>query len=419
MRRGAGILRAAACALLVFAAGVAVAAAREAVREPILFNTAFEGASLGEIETVDATTFRLRVRGQQDERGRNRQATWYFFRMDRVAGRVVTLTLTDWVGEYNDVPGTVPMSAKLRPWISEDQEHWRPVDEMVWDEAKKEATLTVRPQGDRVWLAHLQPYPHSRLLRVLEDLARSPHARVETIGKTALGRDLHLVTVTDPAKSAGDRKTVWLQARQHAWETGTSFVMEGALRFIVSDDPRARELRRRAIFKFTPMVDPDGCANGEVRFNANGYDLNRHWDRLDLQDPARLRAMPESWYVKKAVIARHAAGGGIDLLVNLHNTRSEFMDSPVDTDPARSVVQRLFTRLVRETAFDPYRPVALGNATTTMLALWPQHRVPVVLMELRTEPARKSAAMPTAEERLAFGAQLIAAMAGSVLTPAP
>ena len=39
------------------------------------------------IEKQSETVFRVHVRGQQDERGRNRAATWYCFRMDHVQGR--------------------------------------------------------------------------------------------------------------------------------------------------------------------------------------------------------------------------------------------------------------------------------------------------------------------------------------------
>ncbi len=145
---------------------------------------------------------------------------------------------------------------------------------------------------------------------------------MEVIGKSAQGRDLHLVTVTAVDGDDRERPVVWLQARQHAWESGTSFVMEGALRFLTSDDPSARALRRRAVFVFTPMVDPDGCATGQVRFNANGYDVNRHWDEVDLRNKAFLARMPEIWYVKKAIVGRVASGRPIDLLVNLHNTET-------------------------------------------------------------------------------------------------
>src|SRR5437867_3335546 len=76
---------------------------------PIGFNTNFEGASLGTIERLGETEFRCHVAGQQDERGRNRQATWYYFRIDGGRGRDLTLTLTDLVGEYNGRPGACAM----------------------------------------------------------------------------------------------------------------------------------------------------------------------------------------------------------------------------------------------------------------------------------------------------------------------
>src|SRR5688500_1089969 len=75
---------------------------------PVTFNTHFEGGSLGRVEKLSPTEFRCHVEGQHDERGRNHQASWYYFRMDNVRGRDLTVTLTDFVGEYNDKPGACP-----------------------------------------------------------------------------------------------------------------------------------------------------------------------------------------------------------------------------------------------------------------------------------------------------------------------
>ncbi|HEY0552157.1 MAG TPA: M14-type cytosolic carboxypeptidase, partial [Verrucomicrobiae bacterium] len=86
----------------------------------ITFNKNFEGGSLGKIEKLGDTQFRCFVEGQHDERGRNRQANWYYFRMDGVQGREVTLTLTDFVGEYNDKPGSCAMNADTIPVFSYD-----------------------------------------------------------------------------------------------------------------------------------------------------------------------------------------------------------------------------------------------------------------------------------------------------------
>ena len=252
--------------------------------EAITFDKDFAGASLGRIEKLSDSVFRCWVEGQSDEHGRNRQATWYFFRMDHVAGRDITLTLTDFVGEYNYKPGVCPMNADLRPMFSWDGEQWQHFESMAWDDTKKEATLKFTPTRDTIWIAHLEPYTHTRLLGLLDELSRDANVRIEVVGKTAQNRDLHAVTITNVKTPDANKKTVWLQARQHAWETGTSFVMEGALRMLTSDDAKARELLDRVIFKFTPMMDPDGSATGKVRFNANGYDLNRHWDEVDLRN---------------------------------------------------------------------------------------------------------------------------------------
>ncbi len=100
----------------------------------IRFNTHFEGGSLGRIERLGEDGFRCHVKGQQDEAGRNRQASWYYFRIDGARGREITLTLTDFVGEYNGRPGACPMGPEIRPVLSEDDEHWTPIAAARWDD---------------------------------------------------------------------------------------------------------------------------------------------------------------------------------------------------------------------------------------------------------------------------------------------
>jgi len=123
----------------------------------VTFSTAFEGGSLGRIEKLNETTFRVHILGQQDQRGRNRAATWYCFRMDHVQGRELVITLTDFVGEYNDVPGSCPMNEKIRPAMSEDGRTWSHAQDMSWDNEKKEATVRLTPSQDSVWLATQAP----------------------------------------------------------------------------------------------------------------------------------------------------------------------------------------------------------------------------------------------------------------------
>jgi hypothetical protein len=388
-----------------------------AVSPSITFNQNFEGASLGSIEKLADATFRCHVEGQHDERGRNRQANWYFFRMDNVKGRDIVLTLTDFVGEYNDKPGACPMGPDIVPVYSDDGAEWKHFDRCEWDDAKKEATLRFRPEAQSIWIAHIPPYTAGDLERLLGEIEKSPFAVVEVIGKTVGGREIPMVTVTDLGAPDAGKKVLWLQARQHAWEAGTSYVMEGALRFITSaDEPAAKALREKIVFKFTPMVDVDGCAAGKVRFNGNNYDVNRHWTQVDLRRPDMLKLLPEIWYTKKAIVG---VGAKIDLMVNLHNTETaEYLATMVD-DPAMLERMKRFEKILGEkTSFDASKPLSVvkpppaGDDDTN--SLWVQHRVPVMLMEQRIATSKKLARRAEVEDRLRFGRELMEAMGEAV-----
>ena len=382
----------------------------------ITFSTAFEGASLGRIEKLDETTFRVHVLGQQDERGRNRAATWYCFRMDHVLGRDLTIVLTDFMGEYNGRP-SCPMSENLRPALSEDGRTWTHAEDMKWDAEKKEATVRLKPTKDSIWLATQAMYPHSRLLMLVEDLKRSPHARVEVIGQSVQGRDLFLITVTDFAKSDAGKKTVWLQARQHAWEGGTSYVAEGALRFAVSDTAEAHALRENNICIFTPMVAVDGCAIGLPRFNVHGFDPNRHWDEVNLRDKRFLELMPEVWYFKKAVLDHVGRGGRIDLMLNLHNTETgEYIATQADDAALLTKMNVMYDKLLAATSFDPSPPQKLrtgGSGGGNTNSLYQEGGVPVMLMEQRIGFSTKLNRWPTVKDRLEFGPALLRAMSAA------
>jgi hypothetical protein len=357
------------------------------------------------------------VEGQYDEHGRNRQASWYYFQMGQVQGKEITLTLTDFVGEYNGQPGACPMNSVIVPVFSYDNAAWEHFPAMTWDDQKKEATLRFTPEKERIWIAHVPPYPYSRVVNLLQDLNGRPSVRTEVVGKSVQGRDLHLVTVTDFETPDSGKRTVWLITRQHAWEAGTSFVMEGALRFISSEEELARRLRQRVVFKFTPTMDPDGCANGKVRFNANGYDLNRHWDEVDLRRKEYLERMPEIWYVKKCILAYADSGRTIDLLINLHNDEMpEYLDTQISDEPAKRRTEKLFQALTANTSFDPSRDLTTAQRPDNTTGwLYQERKIPVLTMEQRIAPSKKLGRQPTVEDRLAFGRQLVTAMTKATL----
>jgi hypothetical protein len=380
----------------------------------ITFHTDFEGGSLGKTREVSAGHYECPVIGQVDENKRNRQASWYYFRVDGARGQALTLDITDLPGEYNYKPTRGAITAQTIPFYSEDGKSWTLVPEATYDEKVPLLRLRMTPRTDRIWIAHQPPYTGEHLKRLLADVPKNTQ---EIIGKTVEGRDLPLITITDSSVPAAAKKHIWILFRQHAWEAGSSWAAEGAIRFLLSNDPEAVRLRRGTIFKIFPMCDPDGVAHGRVRFNTNGYDLNRNWD---VEDPVK---MPEITAQRRAIYRWLDGGGRVDLLLTLHNDENpEYLAGPPAPE-LRDLMKRFEAELLRSKYFHSNRPAALSPSTTTegkpgrmtvVQGLYAGRKIPAFLIEQMIVKHPKLGRQPQPEDRRAFGADLVRAMAAAV-----
>jgi len=385
-------------------------------------HTNFEAGSFGKIEHVSPTHFRCSVKGEVDQDNRNRQASWYYFRLDNAAGQEITIDLADLMGEYDYRAGALSITKATRPVYSYDDKAWKHFgdQEVQWDDQAISLRLRFTPVKNRMWIAHVPPYTTADLTRLLNTFRGSPYLQKEVIGKTVGGRGMLLLTVTNPTTPEAKKKVVWLMARQHAWETGTSWVAEGAIRFLLSSDPYAARIRDELLFKIFPMADPDGVARGGVRFNAYGYDLNRNWDAVNL------RLMPEIAALRKAVLDWVDAGRRIDLFLTLHNTEEEeYLEGPLSAGgfQVRELVGQFSRLLVETTSFNPTRPPGDSSPTTVPgklgrmtvdQGLFHDRRIPTFLMEQMVDFNSKLGHPPTVEDRLGFGAGLVRAMWAAV-----
>jgi murein tripeptide amidase MpaA len=80
---------------------------------------------------------------------------------------------------------------------------------------------------------------------------------------------------TSEQEKIAERPAVILSGRVHPGESNASWIMEGLLDFVTSDDAIAKELRERFVFKIVPMLNPDGVIVGNYRCSLSGFDLNR------------------------------------------------------------------------------------------------------------------------------------------------
>lgn len=373
-------------------------------------SSGFEGAALDKAEILSGSHIRCHVRGETDQDGRNRQPSWFYFRINGAAGRDLTIDLAALDGEYNYRPHDGSGHRTMHPVFSYDNRTWTHVRDTEWLEGRATLRLRLRAEKDTLWIARTPPYTNEHLERLVRDLSRNAAVQVQSIGRTPQGRPIRLITVTDPKTPAAEKKVIWLMARQHAWESGTSWVAEGALRHLVSREGAG--LRRRAIFKILPMADPDGVARGGVRFNAQGYDLNRNWDTAD---PART---PEIWAQRQAILQWLDAGNRIDVFLTLHNTETaEYIEGPVAAFEA--LARRLWQALDATTSFHSPDGPRNAPATTTAgmkgrmtvnQALFHERKAPAFLMEQMVDFHPKLNRWPTVQDRLDFGPALLRAL---------
>jgi Zinc carboxypeptidase/Cytosolic carboxypeptidase N-terminal domain len=391
-----------------------------AILSAVTVHMDFEGGSLGRVEKVSDTHFRLGVKGERDQDGRNRQANWYYFRIDNAGAKELTLDIVDLPGEYNYQPNRGAVTQDTPPVISYDHRTWQHIETFTYDSAEPKLTLRIAPKQARFWIAHVPPYTAKDLKRLRSDAIRHVDFREQIIGNSVGGRNLVLWTIATQAMST-QKPTVWLMFRQHSWETGSSWAGEGAVRALLRDDPDARRWREAIIWKIFPLCDPDGVARGGVRFNANGYDLNRNWD---VDDRSK---MPEIAAQRDAVRAWIRDGHTIALYFSLHNTETgEYLEGPPQMGGAgkfQTFAERLYKILSTETTFAPTTSLRYADITTTtgmtgrmtvVQGLYRDFEIPAFLMEQRISLNPKLGHLPEIPDRVAFGAQLVGAIAKTV-----
>ena len=72
-----------------------------------------------------------------------------------------------------------------------------------------------------------------------------------------------------------------VSGRVHPGESNSSYMMQGFIKFLLSDAFEAAELRKRIVFKIVPMINPDGVIIGNYRTSLAGNDLNRKYHTPD------------------------------------------------------------------------------------------------------------------------------------------
>ena len=141
-----------------------------------------------------------------------------------------------------------------------------------------------------IYFAYCYPYTYSQLTDYITSLnslnSNKSYLRTDNIGETLDGNKIYMLIITnfnDSFETIANKKAIILTGRVHPGESNSSYVIQGLIEFLLSNEPKAEYLRKHFIFKIIPMLNPDGVIRGNFRMNSVGKDLNRMWTEENLE----------------------------------------------------------------------------------------------------------------------------------------
>lgn len=262
----------------------------------------------------------------------NRAAGHFHFLLHAAPGSKLTLEFKNLDNVWNGRPGSVAKELKAVS-ISENGRDWKVIPTELLPENR--ARVAIEMPGPRLYVARIEPYRLSDLDRLLATIRGNPLVEITPIGKTVQGRELEIVRVGN--ENAPHR--AFIRARAHPWETGGNWVVEGLIRRLLKGDADAKKFLQRYCLYVMPIANKDGVARGMTRFNLQGKDLNRNWDK-----PANPEFAPENAALEKWLEKMIAAGKRPDLAMELHNDGSGMLHV---SRPAVPQLEQYLERMAR------------------------------------------------------------------------
>lgn len=275
----------------------------------------FEGASVRVLQTDDATQTVRFMPGGDPARG---WPCWWQFRVSGLTARAA-LNL-DLAGsdapmpQANGQPSDKPLAAG---WAMPERASFSQDGGRTWQRTspgrKQNGRIiyTLNPEGPTVLVAWGPPYtPASAATFVRELAAGVPFAKAMELCRSREGRSVPMLRVSEGERSEAQRFGVWVQARQHAWESGSSWVGQGFAEWLTGGSSEAAWLRQHAEIFIVPIMDADNTATGNGGKEALPQDHNRDWtDKPNWNEVA----------AAQRAISELVKQGRMDFFFDLHN----------------------------------------------------------------------------------------------------
>ena len=261
-------------------AAIAFDLSTTAPAEPLSVTSDFEGGSVSGVEIDQSARSIAFMPGGDPTRG---WPCWWYFRVNGITpGEKFTLRVSGSKATASGLLAKPLAAAWAMPehaTFSVDGKTWLQTEKGTRDE---EAMIyTLKPEVASVFVAWGPPYTPQTANDFLRELAgKSPHAKVEALCRSRENRVVPMLRVAEGERLPAQRFGVWVQARQHAWECGSSWVAQGFMEWLLGEGSDAAWLRQHAEIFIVPIMDVDNTATGNGGKDAQPQDHNRDWSEV-------------------------------------------------------------------------------------------------------------------------------------------
>ena len=209
----------------------------------------------------------------------------------------------------------VPVSAAAA-CLSADGTEWCPWQEITGTQPMPEDAafrLSARFPASTTTLAMRIPYPPAYAKAFVDKLraAKRPGVTLYSLGQSDGKQELTAIAIGDPTPTDRDEDNpvVLLYGDEDGDEPDGAWVVQGAMQWLLSDDPQALAARKQTTFLCLPLLDQDGMQRGTYAHLTNTFLLKRIGDAV----------LPETLAYARFIIDWTQAGHRLDLACTLHN----------------------------------------------------------------------------------------------------
>ncbi|CAG9317263.1 AGBL5_3 [Blepharisma stoltei] len=334
----------------------------------VTFFSNFDSGNLARAVRTGIGQYEIWIAADAAQRGHNSYRVWFNFGIRGLRkGTLLKLTIMNMSNirilasqNYRPVWRAIPEQTQWQRILTECsyENNFATLFKLSW-------TMEYTYENSDLYFAFAPPYPYSEIMKTIDFFenvcpADSLFYR-ETLVRSLDNLNVEVITISNrenfqnqreekipylfpsqmPRSFKAKKPIIFISARVHPGETPGSFILDGFLQALLSQDIRGFMLRKNYVFKIIPVLNPDGVRRGHFRVDQNAVNLNRCYESPSFVDQPTI-------YAAKVYFEYLHKEGGIDIYLDFHahNSKRGCFVYGNCLPPEKQIENELFAKII-------------------------------------------------------------------------